>query len=290
MSDLNNVTAGISEVREALSHVESALSHAYDLLYEHSIQHDIKFHPPDKISPSSRHLLVHSASPKSPFDKVAPVQHGGRSHTLCPTPYSDKKKKHLSPSGDKALGDENTCQPMGSPLIPQGFINQSPNQAQSLVSSSCAYRPSLLSSGGLSIPVSHDENAHHVVPCNTYLVPPTPSKDKLSRSTKNLYGCDPVPPNLTASYLHRSKTLLAKATCPIAKKTCRACAVPSIYFVHCHELLPKFLSQINTSSDVLRESDLLLETVSDVSEYMFHEANNPIDSGYHSPQPMVPAH
>ena len=44
------------------------------------------------------------------------------------------------------------------------------------------------------------------------------------------------------------------------------------------------------SSDVLGESDLLQETVSDVSKYMFQEANNPIDSGYHSPQPMVPAH
>ena len=43
------------------------------------------------------------------------------------------------------------------------------------------------------------------------------------------------------------------------------------------------------SSDVLGESDLLQETVSDVSEYMLHEANNPIDSGYHSPEPMVPA-
>ena len=51
----------------------------------------------------------------------------------------------------------------------------------------------------------------------------------------------------------------------------------------------KFLSQIDMSADVLRESDLLQETVSDVSEYMLHEANNPIDSGYHSPQPMVPA-
>ena len=40
------------------------------------------------------------------------------------------------------------------------------------------------------------------------------------------------------------------------------------------------------SSDVLRESNLFQETVSDVSEYMFHEANNPVDSGYHSPQPM----
>ena len=61
------------------------------------------------------------------------------------------------------------------------------------------------------------------------------------------------------------------------------------YFIHCHELLPKFLSQIDMSADVLRKSDLLQETVSDVSEYMLHEANNPIDSGYHSPQPVVPA-
>ena len=41
------------------------------------------------------------------------------------------------------------------------------------------------------------------------------------------------------------------------------------------------------SADVLRESDLFQET--DVSEYMLHEANDPIDSGYHSPKPMVPA-
>ena len=43
------------------------------------------------------------------------------------------------------------------------------------------------------------------------------------------------------------------------------------------------------SADVLREYDLFHETVSDVSEYMLHEANNPIDSGYHSPEPMVRA-
>ena len=42
------------------------------------------------------------------------------------------------------------------------------------------------------------------------------------------------------------------------------------------------------SADVLSKSDLLQETVSDVPEYMLHEANNPIDNGYHSPQPMVP--
>ena len=53
-----------------------------------------------------------------------------------------------------------------------------------------------------------------------------------------------------------------------------ACAVPNRYFVHCHELLPKLLSQIDMSSDVPGESDLLQEMVSDVSEYMFHVPAN----------------
>ena len=110
--DLNDVTTCSSEVKEALfhvesalsyaSHVESVLSHACDVLYEHSIPHDIKLHPPDKISFSSPQFTVSSASPKSTFDKVAPVQHGGKPHTLCPTPYTGKKEKHLSPSGNKA--------------------------------------------------------------------------------------------------------------------------------------------------------------------------------------------
>ena len=137
--------------------------------------------------------------------------------------------------------------------------------------------------------MSHDENAHHVVPCNPCLMAPTTSKDKLNPSTKKLYGCDLMPPDLTASHLCQDKSLLAKRTGPVAKKTCRACAVPNRYFIHCHELLPKFLSQIDMSADVLGESDLFQETVSDVSEYILHEANNPIDSGYHSPEPMVPA-
>ena len=206
------------------------------MLYEHSLPHDIKLHPPDKFSLNSPQLSVCSALPKSPLDKVAPVQQGGSPHNLCPILYTGKKEKHLSHFGDKALGDENTHQPMVSPLIPEGCINQSLNHAQSFVSSSHAYRPSLLSSKGLSIPASHDENAHHAVPCNSYLVPLTPSKDKLSPSTKRLYGCDPVPPDLTASHLCQDKPLLAKAPGPIAKKTCRACAVPNRYFVHSHEL------------------------------------------------------
>ena len=178
---------------------------------------------------------------------------------------------------------------MISPLLPHGSIDQSPSHVQSLVSSSHAYGPSPLSSKGLSLPVSHDKNAHHVSH-NPNLMFPAPSKEKLNPSTKKLYGCDPVPPDLTASPLGQDKPLLAKAAGPIAKKTCRACAVPSRYIVYYHELLPKFLSQIDMSSDVLGESDLVLETVLDVSEHMFQEANNPIDTGYHSPKPMVPAH
>ena len=276
--DLNDVTTCSSEVSEALSHVEYAV-------LEHSLTCGIKLHSPDKSHLNSPPLSITSASPKSLFDKVVPAQCGSSTHNLCPTLYTGKKKKHLNCSG---LGDENTHQPMVCPPVLQGSIDHSPNHAQSLVSSDHTYRPSLLSSKGLSLPVSHDENAHHVEPCNPYLVPPTPSKDKLSPSTKKLYVY-PVPPNLTASHLCQDKPLLAKAAGPIAKKTCRACAIPNRYFIHCHELLPKFLSKIDMSADVLRESDLFQETVSDVSEYMLHEANNPIDSGYHSPQPMVPA-
>ena len=226
---------------------------------------------------------------------MVPAQHGSSPHNLCPTLYTGKKEKHLSHLGDKALGDDNTHQPMVSPLIPQGSIDQNPNHAQSPVSSGHAYRPSLLSSKRLSLQVSHDGNAHHVVPCNPHPVPPPTDMNKLqsyklNHGTKKLYGCDLVYPGPTASCPYGDKTLLAKATCPIAKNACRACAAHNRYFVHCHELLSKFLSQIDLSSDVLGELDLLQETVSDVSEYMFHEANNLIVSGNHSPQPMVPAH
>ena len=110
-----------------------------------------------------------------------------------------------------------------------------------------------------------------------------PQSDKLSHGTDMLHGCDPVNPGITASHLHRGKTLLAKATCPIAKNTCRVCAVPNRYIVHYHELLPEFFSQIDMSSDVVGESNLLQETGSDPSEYMLPQTNIPIDSGYHSP-------
>ena len=156
LPDLNDVTTGWSKVRETLSRVKSVPSHAYDVLYEHFIQHDIKLHPLDKISLNSPQLSVSSASLKSPLDKVALVQHDSHTCNLCPTLYTGKKEKLPSHLGDKALSDENTCQPMTSPLIPQGSIDQNSNHAQLLVSSSHTYR--LLSSKGLSLPVSHDEN------------------------------------------------------------------------------------------------------------------------------------
>ena len=173
---------------------------------------------------------------------------------------------------------------------PLSSIDQSPDHAQSLVFSGHTFRPSLLSSKGLSLPESHDKNAHHVVPCNPYLVPPTPQKDKLSHGTNMLFSCHPVHPGLTTSHLCRDKPLLAKAIWPIAKETCRTCAVPNRYIVHYRELLPKFLSKIDMLSDVLRESDLLQETLSDPSEYMLPETSVPIDSGYHSPKPTIPTH
>ena len=88
--DLNDVATCSSEVGEALSHVKSALSHAY-AVHEHSLTCDIKLHPPNKSHLNSPPLSVTYASPKSPFDKVAPVQHGSSTHNLCPTLYTGKK-------------------------------------------------------------------------------------------------------------------------------------------------------------------------------------------------------
>ena len=120
------MTTYSSKVKEALSHVKNSLSLAYAVLYEHSFQHDIKLHSPDKLSLNSPQLSVSSASPKSPFDKVAPVQHGGSTPKLCPTLYTGKKEKHLSHPGDKSLCDENTHQPVVNPLIIQGSSTQVP--------------------------------------------------------------------------------------------------------------------------------------------------------------------
>ena len=129
--------------------------------------------------------------------------------------------------------------------------------------------------------MSHDENVYHVDPHNPYRVPPPTSRAKLSPTTEKLY--DPVDPGITASHFPGTKSPLAKATNSMASNTCLACAVPNRYMVHCHKFYPEFLSQVDVSCNVLGESDLLQETVSDVSEYMLLEANIPSDSGYHSP-------
>ena len=95
--DLNDVTTYSSEVKEALTCVESALSHSYAVLYEHSVQHDIKLHPPDKTHLNSPPLSVTSASPESPFDKVAPVQHVSSTHKLYPTLHTGKNERSHNP-------------------------------------------------------------------------------------------------------------------------------------------------------------------------------------------------
>ena len=197
-------------------------------MLEHSLTRDIKLHPPDKSHFNSPPLSVTSASPKSPFDKVAPVQCGSSTQVTRPLVMRILINLWLVPLSFRVLltivrtmhTDHHYCK-------------------------------------GLSLPVSHDENAHHVVPHNPFLVAPNSSKDKLNHGTKKLYGCDPVPPDLTALHLCQDKPPLTKAAGPIGNKTCRACAAPNRYFIHCYELLPKFLSQIDISSDVLRESDLL---------------------------------
>ena len=90
--NLNDVTTHSSKVREVLAHVKSALSHAYTVLYEHSFQHDIKLHPPDKSHLNSPPLSVTSALLKGSFDEVAHVQHGNSPHNLSPMLYTGNKE------------------------------------------------------------------------------------------------------------------------------------------------------------------------------------------------------
>ena len=79
LQDLNDVTTCSSEVSEALFHVKRTLSHSC-AVFEHSLTCDKKLHPPDKSHLNSPFLSVTSASSKSPFDKVSPVQHGSTVH------------------------------------------------------------------------------------------------------------------------------------------------------------------------------------------------------------------
>ena len=160
------------------------------------------------------------------------------------------------------------------------------------------------SSKSLVIPVSCDGNAHHVDPHNPYGVPQPTSKAKPSPTAEKLD--DLVHPGVTASHVLRPKSLLARAvdlshylrTKSLsaraiglrAKDPCSVCAAPDRYIVHYHELYPKFLSQVDVSSDVFGESDLLQETASDMFKYMVHETSITTESGYHSPHPTVLAH
>ena len=143
--------------------------------------------------------------------------------------------------------------------------------------------------------MSCDGNTHHGVPPPTSKAKPSPTVEKLD---------DLVHPGVIASHVPRPKSLLARAVSHYlrtkslsaraiglrAKDPCSACAAPDRNIVDYHELYPKFLSQVDVSSDVFGESDLLWETASDVSKYMVHETSITTDSEYHSPHPTVPAH
>ena len=187
------------------------------------------------------------------MDKAAQVQSMSSPHNLCPTLYTDGIVEGLSPIGDKASSDESTHQPVVSPLVNQGSSDPSPTNTQSFVSSGCADQPSLSSNKSLGIPMAHDENAHHVDLHNPHRVPPPTSKAKLSPTTEKLYN--PVHPGITASHFSGTKSPLASVAGYMVNKTCLACAVPNRFMVHCHELYPEFLSQVDVSCDVLGESD-----------------------------------
>ena len=183
---------------------------------------------------------------------------------------TDKEEECLLCMGDRLLGEKNVHEYMAVPQITQESIGQSPNNAQSLSLSK-----------GLVIPMSHDENVHHVDSHNPYRVPPPASKAKPSLTTEKLY--DPVDP----LHFPGTKSPLARAAGYMASDTCLACEFPNSYMVHCHKFYPELLSQVDLSCDVLGESASLLETA---SECMLHETSITADSGYHSHHQTVPVH
>ena len=213
-------------------------------------------------------VLTHQSA-----DKLARVKSMSSPHNLCIRLDTDKEEECLLCMGDRLLGEKSVHEYMTVPQIPQESIGQSPSNAQSLSLSK-----------GLVIPMSHDENVHHVDSHNPYRVPPPASKAKPSLTTEKLY--DPVDP----LHFPGTKSPLARAAGYMASDTCLACEVPNRYMVHCHKFYPELLSQVDVSCEVLGESDLLQETVSNVSEYMLHEANIPSDSGYHSAHQTVLVH
>ena len=211
------------------------------------------------------------------MDKLARVKSISSPHNLCIRLDADEKEECLLCLGDRLLGEKSVHEYMAVPLITQDSSDWCPNNAQSLSLSK-----------GLVIPVSHDGNAYHVDPHNPYRVPPPASTATLSPTTEKLY--DLVHPRKTASHFLGTKSPVARAAGYLPNKPCLACDVPHRYMVHCHKFYPEFLSQVDVSCDVLGESDLLQQTVSDVSKYMLHEANTPSDRGYHSPHQTVPVH
>ena len=284
--DQRDITSSLAtEVAECHFHI--AQTPASGMGYQHSIQHDIKSHPPDEVGLNSPHSSVHTVSPMDPLsaDKLARVKSMNSPHNLCPMLYTDEKEC-LGKLGNKAIDDE-PHQPMASHLVTQGSIDPSPTNAQSLASSHQAYRPSLLLSKSLGISVSHDENVHHVDPHNLYRVPPPASKAKQSPTASHFLRTKSVLGRAVAPFLG-TKSLLAMAANCTATNTCLACEVPNRYMVHCHKFYPEFLSHVNVLCDILGESDFLQETVFDMSEYMLLEANLSSDSGYHSPHNIVP--
>ena len=272
--DQRDITSSLAaEVAECHFHI--AQTPASGMGYKHSTQHDIKSHPPDEVCLNSSPSSVCIVSPKGPLsvDKLSRVKSMSSPHNLCIKLDADEKEECLLCMADRLLGEKSVHEYMAVPQITQDSINQSPNNAQSLSSSR-----------SLVIPVSYDENVHHVDPHKPYRVPPPASRAKLSPTTEKLY--DPVDPGITASH----SPPLARAAGYMASDTCLACEVPNRYMVHCHKFYPELLSQVDVSCDILGESDLLQETVSDVSEYMLHEANILSDSGYHFSHRTVPVH
>ena len=173
--DLKDIPSSLT-TKAAVCCFDSSLTHASGMDYKHSTQHDIKSPPPDDIGLNSPLSSVCTVSPKGPLsvDKPARVKSMSSPHNLCIRLDADEKGECLPCMGDRLLGEESVHEYMAVPLITQDSIDQSPNNAQSLSLSK-----------GLVIPMSHDENAHHVDSHNPYKVPPPTSKAKLSPTTSH---------------------------------------------------------------------------------------------------------
>ena len=196
--DLKDIPSSLT-AKAAVCCIDSSLAHASGMGYKHSTQHDIKSPPPDKVGLNSPPIIS--------LGKLARVKSVSSPHNLCIRVDADEKEECLLCMGDRLLDEESIHEYMAVPLITQDSIDQSPNNAQSLSLSK-----------GLVIPMSHDENAHHVDSHNPYRVPPPASKAKLSPAashflrTKSLLG-------RAVSYFLGNKSLLAMAADCMANNT-----------------------------------------------------------------------